>query len=74
MDSHLYTVQASIFGIGWVTFGVTRDSHEAICQEKEAKYADDKRYPGTSPRHTRILTDGKPPEKQPPTSLAEIFA
>lgn len=74
MQTHLYTVQAQILGIGWVTFFVTRDQKEAERQEKEAQYADDKVYPGQAPRVTRILTDGKPPEPKQPTSLAEIFA
>jgi hypothetical protein len=70
-----YTIQALVLGIGWVTFDVVHHQADAEAAEHRACHADDQRYPGKSPRRTRILVDGQavPTPSDKPKPL-EIFS
>lgn len=73
MEPNHYTVQAHVLGLGWLTFAVTRDEARADALADVARTADPKRYPGSIPRKTRILTNGKPPKETPKFEALESW-
>jgi hypothetical protein len=64
LDQTLYTIQAYVTGLGWLTFDTTRDPLDVESKEHAASLANS-RYPGTAPRRTRILADGVPVPAKP---------